>query len=78
MADLDRMLKPIVKVIWGGKEPPFPVLLDNTTKSMESFGVDLFGVTVLIDPAGRLVQGDESTLAAILKRGRENGSSGRP
>jgi thiol-disulfide isomerase/thioredoxin len=78
MADLDRMLKPIVKVIWGGKELPFPVLLDNTTKSMESFGVELFGVTVLIDPTGRLVQGDESTLAAILKKGRENGSSGRP
>jgi hypothetical protein len=40
--------------------------------------VDLFGVTVLIDPSGRLVQGDESTLAAILKKGTENRSSGRP
>ena len=78
MADLDRMLKPIVKVIWGGKELPFPVLLDNTTKSMESFGVELFGVTVLIDPTGRLVQGDESTLAAILKNGKENRNSSRP
>jgi hypothetical protein len=78
MADLDRVLKPIVKMVWGGKELPFPVLLDNTTKSMESFGVDLSGVTVLIDPSGRLVQGDESTLAAILKKGSEYRDSHRP
>jgi thiol-disulfide isomerase/thioredoxin len=78
MADLDRVLKPIVKRVWSGKELPFPVLLDNTTKSMESFGVDLSGVTILIDPTGRLVQGDESTLAAILKNGRENKNSSRP
>jgi hypothetical protein len=71
-------LKPIVKAVWGGKELPFPVLVDNTAQSTESFGVDLFGVTVLIDPSGRLVQGDESTLAAILKKGREDRNSSRP
>jgi thiol-disulfide isomerase/thioredoxin len=78
MADLDRVLKPIVKMVWGGKELPFPVLLDNTTKSMESFGVESSGVTILIDPSGRLVQGDEARLAAILKKQTENGSSSRP
>jgi thiol-disulfide isomerase/thioredoxin len=70
MADLDRVLQPIVKKVWGGKELPFPVLLDNTTQSMESFGVELSGVTVLVDPSGRLVAGDASTLAAILKTGK--------
>ncbi len=78
MADFDRELKPVLKAVWHGKELPFPVLLDNTSQSMENFGTALYGVTVLIDPAGRLVQGDESTLGAILKKGRENGSSGRP
>jgi hypothetical protein len=33
-----------------------------------SFGVRFFGATVLINPAGRLVQGDESTLEKILER----------
>jgi hypothetical protein len=60
-------LKPIVKTVWGGKELPFPVLLDNTSKTMESFGVEFFGAMVLIDPTGRLFQGDESTLKAILE-----------
>jgi hypothetical protein len=35
-ADLDRELKPIAKAVWGGKELPFPVLLDNTTQSMKT------------------------------------------
>lgn len=69
MADLDRKLKPVAKAVWGGKELPFPVLLDNTYKTMESFGVEFFGAILLIDPTGRLVQGDERTLAAILEEG---------
>jgi hypothetical protein len=78
MADLDRKLKPVLRAVWHGKDLPFPVLLDNTSRSMENFGVELFGISLLIDPSGRLVQGDESTLAAMLKKGRENRSSGRP
>ncbi len=68
MADLDRALAPIVKTIWAGKELPFPILLDNTSTSMENFGVEFFGATVLINPAGHLVQGDESTFAKILEQ----------
>ena len=78
MADFDRKLKPLLKAVWHGKELPFPVLLDNTSQSMENFGVDLLGITLLIDPTGRLVEGDESTLAAILKKGRETRNSSRP
>ena len=69
MADFDREMKPVVKTIWGGRDLPFPVLLDNTSKSMENFGVEFFGAIVLIDPTGRLVPGDELTLAAILDEG---------
>jgi thiol-disulfide isomerase/thioredoxin len=68
MADLDRELAPVVKTIWAGKELPFPILLDNTSTSMENFGVRFFGATVLINPAGHLVEGDESTLEKILER----------
>jgi thiol-disulfide isomerase/thioredoxin len=78
MADFDRMLKPVREAAWHGKELPFPVLLDNTSQSMENFGTALLGATVLIDPTGRLVEGDEATLAAILNKGRENRNSSRP
>ncbi len=54
MADFDRMLQPIKKGVWHGKELPFPVLLDNTSQSMENFGVDLYGITLLMDPTGAL------------------------
>ena len=78
MADFDRQLKPVLKTIWHGKALPFPVLLDNTSQSMENFGTALYGATVLIDPTGRLVEGDEATLAGILNKGRENRKSSRP
>jgi hypothetical protein len=77
LADLDRQMRPIVKVVWGGKELPFPVLLDNTPNSMENFGVEMFGTTLLIDPSGRLVPGDELTLAAILEEGRKTAARGQ-
>ncbi len=66
MADLDRELKPIVKHVWGGRMLPFPVMLDNTGKTLENFGLEGFG-KMLIDPLGRLVRGDENTLAEKLK-----------
>jgi hypothetical protein len=64
MADLDRKLEPVVKAVW--HQPlPFPVVLDNTLNTMENFGVA--GEKFLFDPAGRLVRGDETTLAEKLK-----------
>ena len=67
MADVDRALKPIVKNVWGGKTLPFPVMLDPTFKTWETFGIDGLGTTILIDPDGRMVEGDEKTLAEKLK-----------
>ena len=58
--------KPIVKNVWNGRQLPFPLLLDNSFRTCESFGIDGFG-KMLIDPQGRLVQGDEKTLAEKLK-----------
>ncbi len=66
LADLDRLLKPIVENVWNGRQLPFPLLLDASFRTCESFGIDGFG-KMLIDPQGRLVQGDEKTLAEKLE-----------
>jgi thiol-disulfide isomerase/thioredoxin len=66
MADVDRELEPIVKYVWGGKPLPFPVLLDPSMSTLERFGVPGYQ-SILIDPDGKLVEGDEATLANELK-----------
>ena len=65
MADLDRELKPVVKAVWHGRPIPFPIVLDNTLESTEHFG--LAASKLLFNPEGRLVPGDEKTLAEKLK-----------
>jgi hypothetical protein len=67
IADLDRALEPVVRNAWGGKPLPFPVLLDNTFRTAESFGLSSIGDTLLIDPNGNLVEGDEKTLAEKIR-----------
>lgn len=70
LADLDRQLQPVVKAVW--HQPlPFPIVLDNTLKTVENFGVA--GEKFLFDPAGRLVPGDENTLAEKLKSTERDG-----
>lgn len=66
LKDLDRRLEPIVKHVWNGRQLPFPFVLDASFRTCQSFGFDGFG-KVLIDPQGRLVEGDEKTLAEKLK-----------
>jgi hypothetical protein len=66
MAALDRELKPIVAGVWHGKTLPFPIVLDNTLTTAENFGVERMRCTLLIDPQGRLIPGDETTLAGKL------------
>lgn len=68
MADVDRALEPIVKHVWGGKALPFPILLDPTFKTWERFGLPGLGTTILIDPDGKLIKGEEAVLAEKLKQ----------
>lgn len=68
IADLERKLEPVRKAVWGGKALPFPVLLDNTWETYERFGLEGNGVSniLLIDPEGKLVEGDLKALEKVL------------
>ncbi len=67
---LERRLGPVKKAVWGGRDLPFPVLLDSTFQTYERFGLEGSGVSnlLLIDPEGKLVEGDLKTLAGQLDR----------
>ena len=66
---LERQLEHVKKAVWGGKDLPFPVLLDNTFQTCERFGLEGKGVsnTLLIDPEGKLVEGDLNVLEKKLE-----------
>jgi thiol-disulfide isomerase/thioredoxin len=66
IADVDRQLEPIVKYVWDGQPLPFPVLLDPSMTTLERFGVPGYE-SILVDPDGKLIEGDESTLEDKLK-----------
>ena len=66
---LDQKLadKKIREEYWGGKDLPFPVLLDATGETIQQYGVHAFPTTILIDPEGRLVdQGSEKLLEQAM------------
>lgn len=67
IAEVDQALEPIVKYVWDGQPLPFPVLLDPSMTTLERFGVPGYE-TILVDPDGNLVEGDELTLAEKLKQ----------
>ena len=66
MKKLDHALLPIETNVWKGKKIPFPIVLDNTFQTWERYGIPGLGTVVLVAPDGRIVEGDESTLQAIL------------
>ena len=68
MSKLDKALSQIEAHLWKGKKIPFPIVLDNTFKTWERYGIPGFPTVVLIDPDGRIVEGDESTLQLILDK----------
>ncbi|HEX4414868.1 MAG TPA: redoxin domain-containing protein [Lacipirellulaceae bacterium] len=67
IADVDRELAPIVKYTWNDKPLRFPVLLDPSMTTLERFGVPGY-FTILVDPDGKLVEGDETVLAKKLEK----------
>jgi HEAT repeat protein len=68
-AQLDTALAPIRKQVWGGKELPFPILLDHTGTTLRELGIDSFPTTIVLDPEGKLVkQGGEGTVRHHLMK----------
>lgn len=65
--DLDKALVSIEKHAWNGKKIPFPIVLDNTFKTWERYGIPGLGTVVLVDPQGRIVEGGEQRLEEILE-----------
>jgi hypothetical protein len=54
-ADLDGKMEAPRKKFWGGRDLPFPILLDATGQTIKDWGVRAFPTTLLIDPEGKLV-----------------------
>jgi hypothetical protein len=67
--ELDKKLAPIKSGVWGGKDLPFPILLDSTGETIRTYDIHAFPTTILIDPEGKLVgEADESMLEAKLPK----------
>ena len=56
--ELDGKLTAIKESAWAGRDLPFPVLLDSTGETIKTYGIQAFPTVTLIDPEGKIVQGD--------------------
>ncbi len=63
---LEKWLEPIVQNAWDGREIPFPLLFDNSFEATKQYGLRGVGHLLLINPEGKLIEGDEKTLAKML------------
>ena len=54
-AELDEKTVQSRKRYWGGRDLPFPILLDATGQTIKTFDVHAFPTTLLIDPEGKMV-----------------------
>lgn len=66
-AELDKNLEGPRTKYWGGRDLPFPILLDSTGQTIKDWGIHAFPTTLLINPEGKLVgHAREEDLAAKL------------
>ena len=68
VCELESRLAAIEARAWNGKTIPFPIVLDNSFKTWERYGIPGLGTIVLVDPEGRITEGDETTLQEILDK----------
>ena len=54
-AELDEKVASAKEKYWGGRDLPFPVLLDASGSTIKQFGIRAFPTMILVDPEGRLV-----------------------
>jgi len=53
--DAELAKRNIVEERWGGRDLPFPVLLDRTNRTMAQWEIRSFPTTFAIDPEGKLI-----------------------
>ncbi len=69
IADYEKKIAGVVEKYWGGRELPFPVLVDASGKTARNFGLVKYPLVVLIDPAGKIVRnGSPEKLDEILSK----------
>jgi hypothetical protein len=54
---LEPELEKLERGVWNGRKLPFPILLDSTGTTLETYGIRAFPTTVAIDPEGNVVKG---------------------
>jgi len=57
LEDLDGKITKVKAEVWGGRDLPFPILLDTTGETIRTFDVDAFPTVIAIDPKGNIVRG---------------------
>ena len=67
LEEMDGKLARVIRERWGGKELPFPILMDATGQTIKRYGIHKYPTLLLIDPEGHVVKdGDEKTLEKAL------------
>jgi hypothetical protein len=69
LQDLDAKLNEegVKERHWGGRDLPFPILMDATGATIRAYGVSSFPTIIVIDPKGKLVRhGGEHTIREHL------------
>ncbi len=67
LADLDEKLQETRDEVWGGRQLPFPILMDETGETLERYGINAFPTILVFDTEGRLVRrGDLLTVREHL------------
>lgn len=63
--DAELVKRNVIETKWGGRNLPFPVLLDRTNRTMKQWQVQVFPTTFAIDPDGVLL--GEMSLAGFAR-----------
>ncbi|MGQ0615199.1 MAG: peroxiredoxin family protein [Planctomycetaceae bacterium] len=68
LAEVAERTEQVKREVWGGRDLPFPVLVDATGTTIETYEIRMFPTVLLIDPQGNLVRhGSEAMLRQRLR-----------